>query len=137
MDIDIAAAYDSMVKIVADAANVNTGMAALIDYCDTVYPSNLWNSIRILNYVEDEARLRQWLVSVFTNEPVPPAVKTFWCGMFNPVIDDEASCALYISGSPRDYSPESLDWACFRQDTYRPSQYVAKSQILHTVYRTV
>ncbi|BDI33182.1 hypothetical protein CCAX7_52330 [Capsulimonas corticalis] len=134
MEINIAAAYEFMMQEVSRAPSTTTGMETLLDYCSRVYPTALWSTLRNLGYAEDEALLRQWLVSTFTQDPVPVPVKAFWFGLFNPEADDKPSCALYVSGSTQAYTPGGLDWACFRDDTYLPGHYVAESKVLHTIH---
>jgi hypothetical protein len=138
MDIEAAfAAFDEVVRITASASSVTQGMNSLLDYISQVQPDEVWNKLRSLNYQADISALRDWLVGVLTNDPPPPNVKVYWFGIFNPVIDDEVLCGFYVSGSPKDCTPDTLDWACWTDGTYLPQARYAPSAVLYDIYRAI
>ena len=132
---DIGAAYDVMARITYSASSVTKGMNALLDYTAQAQPSAMWEVLRRLDYEEDAAALRAWLRQVLTEEPPPQGVRAYWFGIFNPVVDEEVSCAFYVSGPTEDYTPDTLDWACWTDETYLPQDRYAPSPVLHALYR--
>ena len=133
---DISAAWAKIVHITFSASNVTDGMTALIDYTAQAQPSAKWDELRFLDYQADALALRDWLTGVLADEPPAPNVKAYWFGVFNPVVEDEASCGFYVSGATEDYTPDSLDWACWTEETYLPQDRYAPSQVLPALYRT-
>jgi hypothetical protein len=137
VEIDIGAAYDTMIVVAASAPTVNKGMEALLDYCAQVCPSEVWEDLRSLDYEADVVALRSWLEHTLTEEPPSPNVKAFWFGLYQ--AEDEAGpiYVLYLSGSAEVYTPDSLDWACETEESYLPEARYADSRILKTVFRAV
>lgn len=135
MSIDIGAAYDVMARITYSASSVTEGMIALLDYTAQVQPNVAWDQLRRLDYGKDVTALRDWLERVLTEEPPGPEVKAFWFGLFNNGVEDGVSCTLYISGPTEEYTPDTLDWACWTDETYLPQGRYAPSPVLHALYR--
>jgi len=133
---DIRAAWDEIVRITFSASTVAEGMSALIDLTAQAEPSAKWDELRSLDYEGDALTLRGWLAGVLAAEPPASDVKAYWFGVFNPVVDDEASCEFYVSGATEDYTPDTLDWACWTEETYLPQDRYAPSQVLPALYRT-
>ncbi len=133
---DISAAWDEIVRITFSASTVADGMSALIDYTAQTQPSTEWDELRSLDYQGDALALRGWLAGVLADEPPASDVKAYWFGVYNPVVDDEASCGFYVSGATEDYTPDTLDWACWMEGTYLPQGRYAPSQFLPALYRT-
>lgn len=137
MSIDIGAAYDHMVAIVMSAPTVTAGMDALLDYCAQIFPSPVWKDLRSLDYAADVASLQGWLERLLTQEPPASSIVTFWFGLYESTTEDGPEYVLYLSGSTEDYTPESLDWACWTNDTYLPEDRYVHHSALTTLFRTV
>jgi hypothetical protein len=90
-----------------------------------------------LDYNADVRALRNWLESLLTQSPPAPNVKAFWFGLFESQEEDEPVYVLYLSGSVKDYTPHSLNWACWTEETYLPEARYADSSILKTLLRAV
>jgi hypothetical protein len=112
-------------------------MQALLDYCAQVCPGQVWDTLRGLDYEADVVALRSWLEHLFTEEPPPPNVKAFWFGLYQSEDEEGPTYVLYLSGSVEDYTPDSLDWASWTEETYLPEGRYADSRILQAMFRTV
>ena len=133
---DIAKSYDAVVTVLASDATVADGMARLIDFCDDQESWRGWSALRKLDFAADEKRLKRWLQGVLTKEPPQKSIKAFWFGLFNPIVEDKATCGIYIAGSKNfDAADETFDWAC--SPDYSPKGRYAKSQVLDEIYRKV
>ncbi len=130
---NIYAVHDSLIQIAATAPTVTTGMNSLLDYCDTGYPSPVWDGLRSLDYEADVAALRTWFWQVLEAEPPSPNVKGFWFGLFESLEDGVPIYILYVSGSVEEYTSENEGWACWKDDSYLPENRYSNSQILKTL----
>jgi hypothetical protein len=137
VEIDIGAAYDTMIAIAASAPTVPKGMQALLDYCAQACPGEVWKGLHDLDYDADVAALQHWLGHLFTEEPPAPNVRTFWFGLYQAEDEEGPTYMLYLSGSVEDYTPDSLDWACWTEETYLPEGRYADSRILPSLFRAV
>jgi len=133
---DMATAFDEVARITSSAVSVTDGMHALIDFVTQEKPGHKWSELRSLDYQADSLIVRDWLKSVLTKEPPSAKVKAYWFGIFNPIVNDEASCGFYLMGST-EYTPDDFDWACWDDDSYLPKMRYAPSQVLPVIYRTV
>lgn len=134
---DIGEAFDEVVRIATTAENVNTGMTALLDYSETTYPSPIWAALRSVDYRQDAAGVTAWLRQVLESEPPSADIKAYWFGIYNPVVDDEESRGLYVTGSTSPYSAEDADWACWQDDSYIPENRYAPSPALHKIFQAI
>lgn len=133
---DIAKSHDAVVTVLASNATVADGMAQLVDFCADQESWRGWSALRKLDFVADERRLKHWLRSVLTKEPPPKSINAFWFGLFNPIVEDKATCSLYLAGSRSfDAADETFDWAC--GPDYFPNGRHARSQVLGEIYRNV
>lgn len=129
--------FDNTVEIVRSVTSVEEGMRVLLDYSASVYPSPIWANLKLLDYTQDAARIRDWLERVLTAEPPPSDVKAFWFGIYKPVDDEQESRGLYVSGSTTPYSDDDPDWACWDDDSYLPEGRYAPSKALAEIYRSI
>ncbi len=133
---DIAKSHDAVVAVLASDATVADGMAQLIDFCADQESWQGWSALRKLDFAADEKRLKRWLQGVLTKEPPQKSINAFWFGLFHPIVEDKATCGLYMAGSKNfDAADETFDWAC--DPDYFPNGRYAKSQVLDEIYRKV
>ena len=133
---DIAKSHDEVVAVLASDASVSDGMSQLIDFCADQESWLGWSALRTLDFTADAKRLKRWLTGVLTKEPPQENIKAFWFGLFNPIVDDKATCGMYMAGSKIfDAADETFDWAC--DPDYLPNGRYAKSQVLDEIYRKV
>ncbi len=133
---DIAKSYNEIVAVLTSDASVVEGMAQLIEFCADQESWRAWSALRKLDFAADERRLKLWLVGVLTKEPPQKSIKAYWFGLFNPIVEDRATCGMYIAGSKSfDAADETFDWAC--SPDYFPNGRYAKSQVLDEIYRKV
>jgi hypothetical protein len=136
MGYDIDDADKHLRKVVKSGVDIKGGLLALVEYCARSCPSDEWSSVLELDFEQGVVTLRQWLEGVLTAEPPGEEIVALWFGLFNPVLDGEDSCSLYISGSTW-FDPEDQDWPCWRDDSYIPQGRYAHSLLLHHIYRIV
>ena len=133
---DIAKSHDAVVAVLASDATVAYGMAQLIDFCADQESWQGWSALCKLDFAADEKRLKRWLQGVLTKEPPQKSINAFWFGLFHPIVEDKATCGLYMAGSKNfDAADETFDWAC--DPDYFPNGRYAKSQVLDEIYRKV
>ena len=136
-EVDIGAAYNEVIRVTRTAPSVGSGMAALLDHCDKAFPGPVWSNFRSLPFEQDTAELRTWLEGVLTEEPPPPAVKAYWFGMFQSIEQEQVLYNLYLSGATREYTPDSLDWACWTDDTYLPKSRYTQPEVVNAIFNGV
>ena len=133
---DIEAANECLAQVFASDVSPADGMPALIDFCTKLEKWRGWSAIRKLDYGADCRRLQKWLDTVLTKEPPSKSIKAYWFGMFNPVVDGETTCGIYVAGSNTfDADDDSFEWAC--DPAYFPNRRYAQSQVLDEIYRRV
>ena len=133
---DITKSHDEVVAVLASDISLAEGMARLIDFCADQESWRGWLALRQLDFAADERRLKRWLVGVLTKEPPQKSVKAYWFGIFNPIVEDKATCGMYLAGSKIfDAADETFDWAC--GPDYFPNGRYAESQVLDEIYRKV
>lgn len=136
MSFDIVAAHEAVCRVVRSLPGVKEGMLELSDYCEAVSPSPVWQRVRELDFQGDADRLTKWLAAVLSSEPAEDEINAFYFGLFNPILGDNATSGMYVSGSTRfDPEDETGDWACWDDSSYLPAGRYADSQILHEIYR--
>ena len=128
-------AFGEVERTVTSAVSVTDGMMALLDYCERVSPAEVWAGLRSVDYQVDVEGIYAWLTDLLKTEPVPANVKAFWFGLTEVADDDDNhSYVVYISGSTNKYTKKSMDWACWREDSYLPGDRYAPSPALHAIY---
>ncbi len=133
---DIAKSHDEVVAVLASGATVADGMARLIDFCADQETWRGWSALRKLVFAADENRLERWLQGVLTKDPPQKSINAFWFGLFNPIVEDKATCGMYVAGSKDfDAADETFDWAC--GPDYFPNGRYADSKVLDEIYRKV
>jgi len=139
MGFDLAESYKSIRDVLAANTGLKAGIVELIVYCESQVPSDVWESLRSLDFETDVIALRQWLEKVLSTERPKREIEVFWFGLFNPVLDNgQATCGLYVSGSTNfDLEDETGDWAGWTDDSYLPERRYANSQVLHNIYSAV
>src|SRR5689334_2657664 len=67
---------------------------------ENAHPQYDWAPLKALDFDESEHLLQRWLVPAFTREP-PRAkrIKAIWCGLFEPIRDEETVADMYIAGT--------------------------------------
>ncbi len=124
-------------QIVQSNADVQTGFFELLNYCQTKWPHDVWEQVSKIEVQGDVDELKIWLDQTLCNEPPAGNIKAFWFGLYNPVLKNgEVTCRLYISGSTQ-FDPNTIDWACWREDSYVPKGRYAKSRVLRQIYSLV
>jgi hypothetical protein len=129
---DLSEAFDVIEALTKTSSTVSVGMTQLLDYCESKYPHPIWIKLRALNFEGDTKNLRSWLEHILLREPPSSEIRGFWFGLFNPVMDNKTTCALYISGSTK--HPSKSDWAVWNEESYLPNGRYADSKVLHEIY---
>lgn len=133
---NIVQAHDKVAAVVSSKVGIDEGMSLLIDYCAENEPWRGWNVLRKLEFASDQQKLKQWLDLLLTHEPPPHEIKAFWFGLFNPVINGQSTCGLYLAGTETfDRKDEDFEWAC--DPVWFPDGRYAESKILDDIYQRI
>jgi len=140
--VDTGELFAKSARLIAQAAAgsspVSIGMGDWFRYCEQVAPEHLslWQRLRTLDFESDQERLTGWLTSLFQAEPPPRTINGLWFGLHNPILDDEPSCQLYVSGSSSfDPARDSDEWVC--QTDWWPNGRYSHSEVLAELYRAI
>jgi hypothetical protein len=126
-------------EVATNPLSVAAGIEKWFDYCEAVAPEHaaLWARLRRLDFDRDLTALTVgWLTPLLATEPPPDDINGLWFGLYNPILDGQPTCALYLGGSSA-FSPDSdsNEWVC--DLSYRPAGRYASSAILTELYRPV
>jgi len=126
-------AFELIESLVRDRTPIRKGMAVLLDLCNRVIPSTVWEPLLHLDYENDARQWTKWLTDLLESEPPPAEINGFYFGLFNPIRrDGTATSCLYLGGSTRF---DNTDWSSGLE--YCPESRHMFSSILSAIYRAV
>jgi len=123
-------AYGLVSNLARSEVDVASGVGRILEFCNSVCPSEVWREIGALDSTHDCSALERWLHDLLEAEPPEESIVAFWFGLFDEVgPDGRVFTRLYVAGSVS-YDPNEMDssWAC--GPAYFPRGRYADSQVL-------
>ena len=118
------------------AASVKTGAGVkqvvhqAVALCRQVAPHVGWDRYTNLDWDQDSRQARDWLGALLREDPPDPTISGFWFGLFNPIVQGQASSDFYIVGSAQ---YPSDDWTS--DQGWQPAGRYAHSPAQAEIYR--
>ncbi len=131
--LDFYDAAEEISRLIASDQQIAVALRKYFRFCEKHFPGSMWEKLRAMDLDADLAQQVEWLRDTLANEP-PKRVTAFWFGLFNPYVDEHATCALYVAGSSKYRSGVEIP-ECFVQPAYFPERRYATSRVLAETYR--
>ena len=133
MDFTVADTYGAVADLMRCDTDVVSGVKRLVEHCNGLCPSPVWNEIAALDFSGDSAYLKRWLHNLLETETPESSIVAFWFGIFDETgPDGRAFTRLYLAGSKSyESAEESSEWAC--SPAYFPQGRYADSKVLRSM----